>query len=425
MQSFILSNLLQKVALETILTLMAKRKGASRAPIEPGESTLERVLLSLRGKPPYRIYVTVKLWDGSTKRIKITGDTKGILRAKGQQKVHDILAQGADGTWSNTNSMRTFIERVATPRVEKARLRENTKIRYRLALNQLTDELGSSNIGNAVRFRSLERALQSIAREHGAESGRQARTVLSKYILDQLIREGLLDANPIRGISIDLGDIKKGTAHADRVAIPDELYDQIVDHLLTREVYRPLPPGTDRRYTSLRRHDLIVALTLLQAGTGLRLSETLALTRADVDVTGETLAVTVGQDISKTHRARTVPILDDRIDAYWRQRLEAMAQNQSTPLIPAPADPGKHWDRQNASKAAARLYTDIGTELESPLAGAMRSHQWRTILNNRAIARGVAPNVRAAFFGHDEAMNQRAYTDLVDVSSMRAALAAG
>lgn len=70
-----------------------------------------------------------------------------------------------------------------------------------------------------------------------------------------------------------------------------------------------------------------MALTLLQAGTGLRFSETMALTCADADVIGETLAVTVGQDISKTHRARTVPILDERIGAYWRQRLDVTAQN--------------------------------------------------------------------------------------------------
>ena len=55
----------------------------------------------------------------------------------------------------------------------------------------------------------------------------------------------------------------------------------------------------------------------------------------------------------------------------------------------------------------------------------MRSHAWRTVLNNRAIARGVSAEIRSAFFGHTEAMNARNYTDLTDVSAMQSALAGG
>lgn len=56
---------------------------------------------------------------------------------------------------------------------------------------------------------------------------------------------------------------------------------------------------------------------------------------------------------------------------------------------------------------------------------SMRSHAWRTVLNNRAIARGVASEIRSAFFGHAEAMNARNYTDLTDVLAMQSALEGG
>lgn len=83
------------------------------------------------------------------------------------------------------------------------------------------------------------------------------------------------------------------------------------------------------------------------------------------------------------------------------------------------------WRTDNAVKAAAALYKDLGEVLEDPQIGLMRSHSWRTVLNARAISRGVSPEVRAAFFGHDKEMNARAYTDLTDVSSMSAALKVG
>ena len=60
--------------------------------------------------------------------------------------------------------------------------------------------------------------------------------------------------------------------------------------------------------------------------------------------------------------------------------------------------------------------------LDNASVTAMRSHAWRTILNNRAIAQGVSPEIRAAYFGHDVEMNDRAYTDLTDVEAMTKAL---
>ncbi len=60
--------------------------------------------------------------------------------------------------------------------------------------------------------------------------------------------------------------------------------------------------------------------------------------------------------------------------------------------------------------------------LNSADIAAMRSHAWRTVLNNRAIAQGVSPEIRAAYFGHDVEMNEKAYTDLTDIEAMAKAL---
>lgn len=400
---------------------MAPRKRASRTRINPGESSLERVADALPPRGPYDTYISVRTWDGRLKRIKIRASTKGEFRRKGREKVEEALSSSSS-RWKKSDPVADFIDAVSARAVDAAPLRPNTKNRYVLALAQVRVQLDGLTIADATRFRALERALKTVADVHGAESARQARTVMSKYLLDQLIREDLIDHNPLRGISIDLGTVNKATSSVTdgRRALTDAQYNAVIDHLIARDVTVPLPPGTDRRRTSIVRHDNIVAMTLLQAGTGLRLGEALALTSDDMIVTDGSVSVTVTAAVSKTHRARTVPVLDDRVADYWRDRLTGIPAG--APLIPAPGNPHTVWRRDNATHAAASLYKALGSELSDDVIGRMRSHSWRTVLNARAISRGVGADVRSAFFGHDATMNARAYTDLTDIESMVNAL---
>lgn len=399
-----------------------KNQAAARTRLAPGEDSIDRVVDALPARGPHEAKFSVRLWDGTLRRVTVRAQTKGQFRRIAREK-RDTLLASTSTQWTKGKLITDFISQVSRPAVEQARLRPNTLQRYKLALSQLEKRFAGIAIGDAVRFRTLERVLQDIAATHGAESGRQARTVLSKYTLDQLLREGLIDHNPLRGVSIDLGTVKKSSKPASNRALTDAQYDAIVDHLIDRDVTVPMPPGTDRRHTSIKKHDLTVALTLLQAGTGLRISEALALTKSDVTITDTAVSVTVRPDVSKTHRGRSVPILDTRIEEYWRDRLAGI--RHTDPIIPAPGDKSSRWRTDNAVKSAAALYKDVGAVLNDPAIAEMRSHAWRTVLNNRAIARGVRAEVRAAFFGHTEDMNRTSYTDLTDISSMAAALRTG
>lgn len=355
------------------------------------------------------------------RRFKIRAKGKTEFRIKGKAKCEEALKSGTS-VWSKSNPITDYIDDVSAPAINAARLRSNTKSRYHLAITQLRGKLKGFTIADAVKFRTLERILKEIAQTHGSESARQARTVLSKYILDQLIREELIEHNPIRGIAIDLGDNNKSGKASGGRAITDADYEAVVNHLVTRDTARPLPPGTDMRATSIAKHRNVVALALLQSGTGLRISEALALTRSDAATTAESITLTVTEEVSKTHRARSVPILDKRVESWWRTRLEALPANPDTPLIPSPGDAQRHWRTDNAVKACALLYKDVGQELGNQTVAELRSHAWRTILNNRAIAKGVAAEIRSAYFGHDSEMNTKAYTDLTDVEGMARAL---
>lgn len=395
---------------------------ASSTKLQPGEDSIERVADALPSKGPYRTNISIRLWSGELKRYTIQAKTKGEFRRKARDK-REVVLNSSVSSWTKAKKIADFIDDVSFPLIEGSRIRENTKKRYNLAISQLKDKVGDLAIGDAVKVRNIERVLRDIGEDHGKESARQARTVLSKYVIDQLIREDVIDHNPIRGLSIDFGDVRKGSKPTGGKALTDAQYDSVVSHLIDRDTSLPIPPGTDKRYTSIVKHDRTVALTLLQAATGLRISEALSLTKKSVIDNKDGLHVTVTSDVSKTHRARTVPFLDKRVEDYWRERLINI--RQSDPLISAPGDKGARWRTDNAVKACAALYKDVGKTLKDPVVSEIRSHSWRTTLNNRAIAQGVSSDVRAAFFGHDQSVNKSAYTDLQDVSSMRRILAGG
>ncbi|HEY8911837.1 hypothetical protein [Lacisediminihabitans sp.] len=129
--------------------------------------------------------------------------------------------------------------------------------------------------------------------------------------------------------------------------------------------------------------------------------------------------MTVTKDISTTHRERRVPVLDDRVAERLLTRQNA-APTQAAHVIGSPADSTTNWDRLNCGGAVAKLYVELAEALDIELLETERTHVWRATLNSLLL--DEAPEViRAAFFGHDTAVNRGSYTDLADTSRMVAA----
>jgi integrase len=284
------------------------------------------------------------------------------------------------------------------------------------------NSLKGHSISSGTRLRSLEACLQEIAVLHGAGSATQARTVLSKYVLQQLNRDEVIHGNPLSGMSIDLTSNAKPIAvERGGKALTRRQYHAVLDYLLGLDPAEGQVKPSRGRWAlddRVAKRRNAIDLTLLQAATGLRVSEANSVTWArhiETDDEG-TLHVTVTEDISKTHRERRVPVLDPRVAERLLTRQNASV-SQVAHVIGSPSDTMIPWDRRNCSKEIAALYVELAEALDIGLLDTSRTHVWRATLNSLLLDT-VPEVIRAAFFGHDAAVNRASYTDLRDTSSM-------
>ncbi|WP_241978887.1 site-specific integrase [Cryobacterium sp. Hh7] len=356
------------------------------------------------------------------------GATKGQVRQRAKVTAKELLATGG-GAWKTTSSLGDYLEQVSRPAIENAKLRPNTQTRYLLALGQLAgdckahshaDSLREHSIGSGTRFRALEACLKEVAKLHGTESARQARSVLSKYVLQQLNRDELIQGSPLAGMSIDLTSAKPAARKRGGQALTKSEYSAVLDFLLGLDPAEGQTKPSRGRWSladRIAKRRNAVELTLLQATTGLRVSEANSLTWAHVE-TGDdgTLHLGVTAENSKTHRARQVPVLDARVAERLLTRQNSAASS-SAYVIGSPADQTIVWNRDNCQKSTTALYLELSEALDIALLKTARTHLWRATLNSLLLDQ-VSEVVRAAFFGHDTAINRAAYTDLADTSSM-------
>lgn len=405
----------------------AARQRAATTRLDVGHHSIDRATPRER-EGVWILDWSIRLHDGRLVTKRSQGATKGQVRQRARVTANELLATGG-GTWKTTSSLGEYLDQVSRPAIEKAQLRPNSRARYLLALGQLagqcsshshSDSLNGHSIASGTRFRALEACLQEIAQLHGSESARQARSVLSKYVLQQLNRDEVINGNRLSGMSIDLTSSKPPVTKRGGQALTKDQYAAVLDYLLALDPAEGQTKPSRGRWSledRIAKRRNAIDLTLLQATTGLRVSEANALTWRNVETDDEgALHVIVTEDISKTHRARRVPVLDSRVTERLLARQNA-AVNSSAHVIGSPADKMIAWDRDNCQKATTQLYLEVSESLDIELLKTARTHVWRATLNSLLLDQ-VPEVVRAAFFGHDTAVNRAAYTDLADTSSM-------
>lgn len=402
---------------------------AATTRLEPGQDSIDRATPRKRGEI-WLLDWKIRLHDGRLVTRRSQAATKGEVRRRAKRVAEELLATGG-GAWKTTSLLKDYLAQVSGPAIEAAQLRPNSRARYRISLGQLAGtcrdhrhvhSLGTHSISSGSRFRALESCLQEIAELHGAESAKQARTVLSKYVLQQLIRDEVIAGNPLAGMAMDLRSTAKPRPQKrGGRALSKDQYSAVVDYLLELDPAEDQAKPVRGRWTletRIAKRRNAIDVTLLQAATGLRISEANAITWVRHVETSDdgTIYVTVTEDISKTHRERRVPVLDDRVAERLLIRQNA-SPSQAAYVIGSPADSTKQWDRRNCGGAVTALFVELSQALDIELLNSARTHVWRTTLNSMLLE-DVPEVVRAAFFGHDAEVNRSSYTDLTDTSRM-------
>jgi integrase len=380
----------------------------------------------LKGQAVWVLDWSVRLHDGRLIEGRRTqGRTATECKRKAKRKAAELLATGGHASWTGADKIERYLDEVTGPAIAEAG-RPATVRQYNRALKMLREQLAGHSISSAWRYDVLVDALNSIAAEHGAESARQARTVLGKYVGQPMERHRLTDRNPLEGAHLDL---RKHAPVSDKPKVGGRglraaEQERVITWLLETDPAEGVEPPKRGRWTladRVAKRRNTIDLTILQAGTGLRISEALQITCGHVyEGDDGVLRINVTKEIAKTGVARQTPVADPRIEAHLRARLDR-AESLDEFVVGAPADPMKmrrSSGNGGAGGEVAKLYQQLATELDVPLMQHARTHLWRTTLSSRYAEAGVDREDYAAALGHDEQTNEASYTDRTDTSAL-------
>lgn len=411
-------------------TTKASRPRATTAKLEPGQDTI--MTATPRTQPNGEVWLTwtYKPLDGS-KPIRSTnkGSSVSQVRIRARAKLAELKAGGGAGTWKPSSLLSDYIDQVSRPAMAKAGLAPASVRSYELSLRLILGDctahkhnhsLRRHTIGSGSRFRALEDLLTEIAALHGREAARQARTVVTRYVLTRLIRDELIANNPIAGLSLDeLTGTRKGPRTRGGKALTRTQYDSVLDYLLGLDpavgVVRRQGRWPLEQLVAKRRNAIDQAL--LQAATGLRASEANLATWDEVGVRDDgSLFVKVTKEMAKGGIPRVSLVLDDRVAGRLLERRNA-AGGQGY-VIGSPTDHMSPWDRDNSNKAARALYLEIAAKVGVDILENERSHVWRTTLHTLYGGSAIPTAVLDSQFGNSEAVRAKHYTDPSDLEAL-------
>lgn len=414
---------------------------ASTAKLGLGEDTIMRATPQKLANGSVKIQWSYRPMDGSpTVRQATQGGTLGQARMRARRKLEDLEAATGGSSWKLDHKLGDYVEQVSRAAIEKAQLAPLTMDRYEISLELLLGRceqhvhkhsLSRHTIGSGTKFPALAALLQEIALGHGRETARQCRTVLTKYVLTRLIREGLIDGNPIAGVSLnELTGTKPAARTRGGKALSLQEYDRVIDHLLSIDPAEGIVRRQGRWPLEVRvaKRRNAIDQALFQAATGLRSSEANGVRWSQhIGIKDDgTMYVKVSSDIAKSGIPRVALVLDERVKEHLiqrrvvqrRSRVEESAEDY---VIGSPHDAGKIWDRGNRNDAAKELYKELARELRIKMFEVERSHAWRTTLHT-LYGRAVPTAVLDSQFGNSKDVRAKHYTDASDLSALSEAV---
>lgn len=378
---------------------------------------------------------SIRLHDGRLIRgLRTEGKNAGEIRRRAKKHAKELLrTNGMRTAYTGRSKISTYIDDIGIAEVESADLRPHTITQYRRVLRLVSDEMKGHTIASGWQTNVLDATIKTIAGKNGAEAARHASTLSSRYVTQPLMRDRLIEVNPLLGYRIrykdhvktqqsETPDNETETIHGRAVAA-DEM-DRVITYLLTLDPAEGVIAPTRGRWgieVKIARRIRLIDLMLLQIGAAPRLNEALQLRFEHLQETADgVLRLRIPKAISKTRQARDTPLADQRIIDYFRER-KSRISDQTQPIVPAPADEAKQWIKSGstgASSNCATFYPEIGKAVDVPLLAQARTHVWRSTLSKRYEEAGISRDYIASILGHSAETNEKYYTDRTDLNQL-------
>lgn len=409
----------------------ARRRGSTR-PLQPGEHTIREVSGRVVNGSVWIDWCYRPVDGSATRRHRTKAPTVGQARDRALRKYNQLIAAMSEVGWKPTDRLVDYIDQVCSPAMQAGGLAAHSVSLYRAAMQLLvgrcdrhshTQSLKNHTIASGARFRVIEACVREIASLHGVQAAYQARTVVSKYVLDRLVRDDLIDSSPIAGKRLDIASAASSTRVRGGVALSVDQWNAVLNHLLNLDPTVGVEPPKSGMYTlqdriAIRR--TVIDLTLVQAVTGMRVGEVSALTWPMVEWATDQVVCHLPDAITKTRRGRDIVITDPGVIARLRERRDQA--DGSWPVVGSPTKPDRVWDDRRRTAAIAQLYCELADVLNIPELDTQRSHVWRATINTLTMNAGVPDALRAAVLGHTTGVNRARYTDTMDTSAITTAL---
>lgn len=425
-----------------------------RKPLVYGEDTIDDLPYRGRGSriidlPDGRRKFTFRINTGNgTVQRRIfapagTSDAKVYRMA--HEKAKSMLKEAnVTGAWKPNQRIDDYVTKEVIPRIRAMERTDGPKRQGKLApssvkayatdLTNLAKEFGPTPIGRCTPH-VVEEALLAMAQEHGLTAANRAKKCAGRYVFAELVKEGTIERSPIDGLVVqwpDPRDIvrKKKNDVLHGKAIPASDYERLIRWLAEADPVARRPDGSVNRRSTPKRARAI-QLARVQAATGLRVSEALSLTKADViETKNGHLMVLVRDERCKTGKGRVVPVIDDGVADLIRS-IAGSLEHPTDLILPEPTDTTHTmpWDENNAIKAIHAsvsgkaqhrrgIFDEAADELGIPMLHDVATHVWRVTLSSVLRARGVSESVCSELFGHSEEVHKTYYTDLKDIEAM-------
>lgn len=393
-----------------------KREQMGRARLEPGHDTIDTCTCFKLKDGRNCLRWKIRLWNGKLLDRKTVGNyTNSELKQRARATAEKLRASsGAPRTWTPASVMADYVRQQVIPDMQAdTKLRPNTVKNYTRHLGYYAEETSGLVIADAVRPTVLDATVQAIAAQHGYDVARQTEKLIRNRVLASLVHREVIAGNPLREYMVPL-DL--ATKRKKQKVIPTHAEQQAFLSWLVTVKPEDMPT---KGHSRSEDRMMVVDLTLVQATMGARIDELLRLTRDCVSTDEQgNVYVTVTEYVSKTHKERTCLLLDDRAAERLRARVTALEAPDAL-VFHAPGAPGRRWEESNAGRALKRFFKWAAVASGVPVIEHVRSHAWRTSLNDYwRDELGIPDHERAAYLGHTEGVNAKSYTGHMTLSTL-------